>query len=192
MKRAKKTKRYLYIYAIMSLICFLSGCNSSKAVRQLSYQLPNLVDESVETSNGLIIERRYKGKVMYYFEKLFSEDKSLSILSIYCGYGIAPQLVKVRIYSERKKVEHTEWGYSDFREEYVSFRQECITTNNPMVLMLETLDQNGELTKNGYISQWESEEYYKKYIEEKGICVRWSPDEVITKRVNIFESFQAH
>lgn len=170
------------IYAVLLCIC-LCGCISEKTDLTNPYRFPHLADEQEVTGSGSLITEKYKGKVMYYCEQLYSEDKSILVSTMYCGYGTERPMVKVRIYAEHKNVEHKEWGYSYFQEEYVSFRQECITFNSPMILMLETIGKNGELARSGYISQWESAEFYEKFTAEHNIIHRSIPEETIIKQV---------
>ena len=156
------------------LLCFICGCSTT--VDLISpYEYPDLVDELEKTVDGEMVTKRYKGNIMYFFRRLLTKDNVICISTCYCGFGTGHHLVKYRIYAKRKMIEHNEWGYQYFKEEYVSFRQESITTNNPMVLMLETRDDRGELIKEGYISQWESSEYYDKFCRENGIEVQFTP-----------------
>ncbi len=173
------------------IICMtITSCYTLDRLDRTLCQFPELTDEIDSTVRGGMIEKRYQGRVMYFCERLFSQDRSISITSMYCGYGIGSHMVKARIYAKRKDVEYCEDDYSFTRTEYISFRQEGISTNSPMVLMLETRDNNGELSRKGYISQWESQEYFEKFIKENEICIRWDPGEIITEKVNTYQKFQ--
>ncbi len=162
------SRQKMHLLLPMLFLCMLCGCRSTDSFNLVDepHDFSDLVDESETTADGALIRRKYKGKVMYFTEKLLSEDKSICVTSIYCGYGTEPHMVRARIYLERKKVEYKFGDHQYFEDEYVSFRQECITTVNAMVLMLETRDENGELVKAGYISQWESAEYFDKFCKE--------------------------
>ena len=170
------------IYAVLLCIC-LCGCVSENRDDSNLFRFPDLTDEREVTGDGGLIAEKYKGKVMYYSERLYSEDKSILVSTIYCGYGTERPMVKARIYAEHKNVEHKEWGYSYFQEEYVSFRQESISFNSPMILMLETRDKNGELERSGYISQWESAEFYEKFTAEHNVIHRSIPEQTIIEKV---------
>lgn len=173
------------------IICMtITGCYTLDRVDRTLCQFPDLVDEIDSTARGGMVEKRYQGRIMYFSERLFSQDGSISITSMYCGYGIGSHLVKVRIYTQKKNVEYCEGDYTFTRTEYISFRQECISTNDPMILMLEIRDHNGELSRNGYISQWESQEYFEKFIKENEVCIRWDPGNIITKKVDTYQKFQ--
>ena len=161
---------------VLLLLLFQCGCISSRIDRFKEYTYPDLTDEVESEKEGGLLKRKYQGKLMYYTERLSSEDKAIVVTTMYCGYGTKPHLVKFRIYGERKMVEHKEWGYSYFQEEVVPFRQESIATNSPMILMLETRDENGELYKSGYISQWESADFFEKFKQEKHINIVDIPD----------------
>ncbi len=174
--------RRIGIYAVLLCIC-LCGCVSEKRDDSYRFRFPHLADEQEVTGDGGLITEKYKGKVMYYCEKLYSEDKSILVSTMYCGYGTERPMVKVRIYAEHKNVEHKESGYSYFQEEYVSFRQESLFFNSPMILMLETRGKNGELAKSGYISQWESAEFYEKFVAKHHIIHRSIPEKTIIKKV---------
>jgi len=168
----------------------ITGCYTLDRVDRTLFQFPDLVDEIYSAAGGGLVEKRYLGRVMYFCEQLFSRDKSISITNMYCGYGTGLHLVKARIYAKRKDVEYCEGGYTFTRTEYISFRQECISTNDPMILMLEIRDHNGELSRNGYISQWESQEYFENFIKENKICIRWDPGKIIKKKVDTYQKFQ--
>ncbi len=162
------------IQLIVFLLCIICGCTTT--FNSISpYEYPDLTDEFETTFNGVPITKKYKGNIMYFSRRLCTKDNAICVSTLYCGFGKDNHLVKARVYLERKMVEHNEYGDQSFKEEYVSFRQECITTNDPMVLMLETRDDRGELIKEGYISQWESSEYYDNFCRENGIDVQLKP-----------------
>ncbi|MDD4429757.1 MAG: hypothetical protein WC125_10515 [Bacteroidales bacterium] len=169
-----KLLQSINIQLVTFLLCFICGC-STTVDSILPYEYPDLVDELEKTVDGEMVTKRYKGNIMYFFRRLLTKDNVICISTCYCGFGTDNHLVKYRIYAERKMIEHNEWGYQYSKEEYVSFRQESITTNNPMVLMLETRDDRGELIKEGFISQWESREYYDRFCRENGIEVQLTP-----------------
>ncbi len=167
------------------IVSIITGCNATKNKTLSPYRFPNLKDEVEVTLTGGLVKSVYKGKTMHFCEQMFSENKSICISTMYCGYGTAPYLVKVRLYSEVKMVEHSEWGYSYFREEHVPFRQEYIATNDPMVLTIEERNENGDMVKTGYISQWEAEEFYNEFCKANKITVKWNPETVIEKVTSI-------
>ena len=176
------------LYVMVFSVCFMCSCNTTKIKPPSPFDFPKLVDEVDKTDGGALIKEKYKGKVMYHFEKMLSEDKSICVSSLYCGLGAGPYMVKFRIYGKREMVD---LGNQDFKEEYVPFREEYIKISDPMILMLETIDQNGELVQRGYISQWESSEFYEKFIKENKIIIRWTPEKIITTKKDIYQKFQA-
>ena len=170
--------------SLLLCLCLCSCVSDREKVDIDPFRYPDLVDEREETVDGGLITTKYKGNVMYRYERMVSEDKSILVATLYCGFGSEHPLIKIRIYAEHKNVEHkvTE-DYSYFQEEYISFRQEYIFFDNPMILMLETRDENGDLTKSGYISQWESSEFYEKFIKENNITHREIPEKTIIRQV---------
>jgi hypothetical protein len=155
-------------------VCFftLTGCSTTQNnTHEKKY---GTLYDAVELTqdDNVHISFRYNGDIMSWTEYLVNSEKKLKITTIYFGFDNENGLVKYRIYFERRKVLHFDFYiFPEFKDEYVTIRMESIFAGDPMALVLEERDASGKMKEKRFISQWQSDRFFRKYCEQHKMAV---------------------